>query len=404
MTLTLVAKSCGEGATEVQHTPLEDQRTASDYVIEAQITSPDGSPVRATLFSRLGGDPNDSGGFDGQPMENAGGTTYRAVIRNPAAVEGQPKDVYYFVVATSDADRSLGCLARAPETGLNSFAAFAAGDNSCRRDVFEPNDDTSNAAVLAEDTQGISLAGGQLEAYGLAICAGDRDVYAIDLEQNQGVSVLITFNSDVGNLHLRGFDTDGSTVILESTDMFLNESSILLPAATAGRYFVEVSGDEVGYRMQLSVRENVDPNCIDNQFEPNEFASTAPILPAGTYEGLQTCPGDKDFFGVEVPEGFTLTAQLRFSHADGDLDLFLRDRNERPVATSGSSTDNEEVVFTNPGSLGSGFTLEVRPVNGAVAPYSLVLTLEEEDINNCSPDFFENNDTPEAADQIPIEG
>ncbi len=406
MTLTLVAKNCGEGATQVQHTPMGDQRGAGDYAIEAQIVTPDGSPARATLFSRLGGDPNDSGGFDGTPMENTGGDTWRAIIRNPGAVAGQPKDIYYFVVAHSDSDRNLGCLARAPAQGLNSFAAFAAGDESCRSDAFEPNDSSGAAAVLTSDTQGVSLASGQLEAYGLAICEGDKDLFAVDLEPNQGASVLITYNSEVGNMHLRGFDKDGQTVLLESTDMFANESSILLPAATAGRYFIEVSGDPQGYRLYLSLREGVDPNCIDNQFEPNEFATSAPVLPPGTYDDLQICPGDKDYFGVTIPPSHTLTARILFRHADGDLDFFLRDRDERPVASSGSSSDNEQVVFHNDGmsGLGSSFTLEVRPVNGAAAPYVLEIELVEQEEGACQPDFFEPNNTADEADDVPIDG
>lgn len=400
MTITLVTRSCGEGATQVTHTPVADQRGSDDYVINADINSPNGGELQATLFWRLGGDPNDSGGFDGVTMTQSAGATWSATIPNPNTLPGKPRDIYYFIVAFSEADRASGCIARAPEQGLHSFASFAAGDNDCRQDAFEPNDDASSAAVLAEDTEGLTVSEGLLEAFGLALCEGDKDLFAIDLEANQGAAVLITYNSALGDMHLRGLGPDGQEVLIESSESVENESSILLPAATSGRYFFEVTGSPQGYRLAMSLRDNINPNCIDTELEPNEAPDNAPILPPGTYEGLQTCPGDKDFFVVRVPAGNNLNASIAFSHDDGDLDLLLRDQRGHVIASSTSVTDDESLNFFNSDGL-STYALEIRPINDAIASYTLTIDVDEGG-DMCQADRFEPNDTFEqaAADKL----
>lgn len=402
LTVTLIPKSGSEcpGETRIEHTPLQDQRAGGNYLVAATISAPKPLEV-ATLFWRMGGDPNDSGGFEGVKMKQEEGDLWTAAIPNPR-VSGDPEDIYYFVVAYTGAEEAENCVGRSPAKGLHSFAAFEVGDESCRKDRFEPNDTTGEATFLSEEAEGVTLADGQIEAYGLALCEDDTDVYALNLEERQGASVLITYSSEQGVMYLKGIGPDGETVITESSNSIRDESSMLLPAAEAGQYFVEVSGKPQGFRMYVSIRDDVDPDCVDNQLEPNEFPNSAPVLPEGTYEGLHTCPGDKDFFGVQVPRGFALHAELLFSHSAGDLDLVLIDREGQRVAQSGSSTDNEEILFNN-SSPGSSFILEVRNLNGAALPYDLILSLEESEAEPCDPDFFEPNDTADQAQGFPFE-
>ena len=411
LSVTLVRKACGEGATQIEHAPLAEQRVAANYRIEAQIESPGGG-ISATMFWRAGGDPNDSGGFEGTPMENTDAATWAAIIPNPEAAVGEPVDIYYFIVAFADRD-NLGCVARAPEVGLNSFAAFAAGDQSCRLDKFEPNDSFGGATLISEETVGVTLASGQIEAYGLAICDGDRDIYAFQLEQNQGVVALITYNGDRGQLHLTAYGPD-EQIITESSDAIGDESSLLLAAPADGLYYIEVSGDRNEYRGFLSLRDNVDPSCVDNSLEPNESAQSAIVLnPDGadqmdgwelTLDDLRICPGDKDFFGVNIPAGLTLTVTADFAHRQGDLDLALSDRDGSRVGGSFLSEDHEEFFYTNFNGPGS-HTLEVRAVGNDVNnPYTLTLRLEALEIEECDPDFFEPNDTPQQVQDAVVDG
>lgn len=390
ITVTLIAKNCVDGNTSVNHVPLSDQRGIEDYAIEAQVSDPS---AEVTLFWRLGGDPGDSGGFEGVAMVNGGGgSTFTAIVPNPR-VNGQPVDLYYFIVAYTSAERDTGCAARSPEKGLHSFAAFSAGDESCRTDAFEPNDDPQNAPVIDESVEGVIDFDGFYEVYGLALCQGDTDVFAVELEAGEGVSVLATYPGTEGTLHLRGIGPDGSTVITESDDAIQGESAMVLPAAQSGVFYVEVSGAPQGYQLFLGLRDDVDPECIDNTLEPNESDTGAPNLPAGTYDNLRICPGDRDYFGVIIPQGYALTARATFSHAQGDLDLALTDASRQTVARAFSSSDNEELVYFN-NTNSQSFVLNVRPFDDQTSvPYRLELIIEEAEVEPCNPDFFEPNNS-----------
>ena len=56
------------------------------------------------------------------------------------------------------------------------------------------------------------------------------------------------------------------------------------------------------------------------------------------------CPGDYDWWAVTVPPGGTLTVDVLFSQAEGDIDILLFDAPGSWVAESVSSTDNESVT------------------------------------------------------------
>jgi len=406
ITITLVPKPCADDAITVAHTPLGEQRGSGDYNVDVQLGNLGGAAaadIDATLFWRAGGDPDDSGGFEGVAMANVSGESWRGTIPNPSPPEGEPVDVYYFVVAAPKGSESqpVGCLSRSPDVGLHNFPAFADGDNSCRVDKFEPNDDIAGASVLTETAEGVSAVGGSdhWELYGLQICGSEVDLFAVDLEAGKGVAVLNIFDYEAGDLTMRGLAPDGTTVIIESSSFLVGETAFTLPAAETGTYYIEVSGAEAGYQLYMDFKDNVDPTCIDTTLEPNETAELAIVLPPNTYDDLRICPDDKDYFAVNVPVGFTVTVDITFAHSDGDLDLKITDGGSQ-VAGSFSETDNESTSYTNSAGGDRNFGIQVQdvtPGGGSNVPYSMVITLEEGQTVNCDPDFFEANDTFETA-------
>ncbi len=400
VTVTLIAKSCGDGATSIQHPGLSDQRNLEDYVIEADVDS-DGA-TEVTLFWRAGGDPSDQGGFEGLPMESAGGNKWRASIPNPL-VQDEPVDIYYFMAASTAAERVTGCVARAPEKGLYSFAAFAPGDDSCRTDDFEPNDSPLDADELDADSDGVIEFDGIFEVYGLSLCEGDTDVFAGRLVQGLAAYVITTYDSGIGPMHLRGIGPDGSTVVSESNEDIADESSLIVTADEDGLYYIEVTGAPQSYRMFVSIADAGNAECVNTTLEPNESTEGAPNLEAGFYDDLQICPEDKDFFALTVPVGFALTARATFSHELGDLDLILRNREGTRAAAAVSNDDNEELIFYNDGNQ-TTFTLEVAGIGDNLSvPYSLELILEEVEVEVCEPDFLEPNDSPVEAQAFTLE-
>lgn len=62
--------------------------------------------------------------------------------------------------------------------------------------------------------------------------------------------------------------------------------------------------------------------CTDQTFEPNETAGVGTALQApGSWDGLQICEGDEDWFEIAVPAGHIGTLGATFSNIQGDLDL-----------------------------------------------------------------------------------
>jgi len=84
-------------------------------------------------------------------------------------------------------------------------------------------------------------------------------------------------------------------------------------------------------------------DCADDLLEPNDAPGAAPRIPPDTYAGLVLCPGDEDHYAVFLREGETLDLAVRFTHAEGDIDVALFDPADAMVA-SGVSTDDDETI------------------------------------------------------------
>ncbi|MEZ6187300.1 MAG: PPC domain-containing protein [Planctomycetota bacterium] len=108
----------------------------------------------------------------------------------------------------------------------------------------------------------------------------------------------------------------------------------------------------------------------DQRFEPNQTRRTAVRMEPGDYKGL-FCDNE-DWYAVEVPADKRLEVTVKFTHAQGDLDLELQDKRGRLVAWSRGSKD-EEVASLR---LAEAQPVFVR-VHGAQAAYELHLGLAD---------------------------
>ena len=78
---------------------------------------------------------------------------------------------------------------------------------------------------------------------------------------------------------------------------------------------------------------------------------------------------DEDFFSFTTSGG-SVDVSLAFSHATGDLDLFLLDGSGQQLGSSTSVTDTESIVTT----LGAGtYYVRVIGYSGATGDYTLEL-------------------------------
>ncbi len=175
---------------------------------------------------------------------------------------------------------------------------------------------------------------------------------------------------------------------LTAADAIDFSEKITVPASTTpGDYFVIIEADANQQVVESNETNNtlaapitVDDVCMPDAMEPNDFLGTTVLAPAVTppgVTGLSLCPADVDWFAVSVGAGQTLSAAIRFAHADGDLDLKLYDVNSslaQPVASATSSDDDEELVRT--AAVATTYLIRVSGFGGASADYDLEIDLQ----------------------------
>jgi len=113
----------------------------------------------------------------------------------------------------------------------------------------------------------------------------------------------------------------------------------------------------------------------EESFEPNDAVAQAGLLTPGMTVSGGICDQNPDFYRVDHPGSWQL--DLTFSHAVGDLDVYVWDTAANQPATnpdgspigSESATDDESFTHSGPA------TILVYGYNGATAPYELRLTV-----------------------------
>ena len=80
--------------------------------------------------------------------------------------------------------------------------------------------------------------------------------------------------------------------------------------------------------------------CTD-QFDGNDSSSSAAQIGSASFAGLEVCAASEDWFRISV--NGPVTATVRFSHADGDLDVTLYDAALNQIDSSTSTSDTETV-------------------------------------------------------------
>lgn len=204
--------------------------------------------------------------------------------------------------------------------------------SSCRPDQYEPNGGADEATSITAGTlRDLSLCGPEDEDwFRISLRAGDR------LNVNVETDVLSSGGLDV---QLR----DGSGRILKSNPLLVDHT-----VPTAGDYFVRVVTSDTQARYTLHVLVVRGVPCEDDPYEPNNEPSEAAAVRTGNHTNFQACPGDPDWFVVDVPLGKRIVATLTHDPLKGDLDLFLFDTDGRTqLASSRTIEPVEEVSSRN---------------------------------------------------------
>jgi hypothetical protein len=99
------------------------------------------------------------------------------------------------------------------------------------------------------------------------------------------------------------------------------------------------------------VIDKTPPTCNDDSYEPNDaWATEATAVSSGSDFMATKCPGNKDYYKINLNSGQKITVTLKFNGQSANLDLYLWydqvDYNTwaNVAAASYSSTASEESV------------------------------------------------------------
>ncbi len=313
-------------------------------------------------------------------------------------------------VCSLETNRCVECLSDAQCTDGTCNESNRCIPNACQ-DMFEPNEEQSMATPLA-------AMGSVIEARGLYIC-GDEDWFSFSLPGGPAL-ITLTFSDAEGDIDMRLMNDAGEELY---SRLSTSDNELLgLPNATAGLYYLKVFGvgqtvntydlrvdlapmgmlceaasdcatgcdletaqcRPEGYCTSSDLCVAANPNsscdtmthecvsCTPDALEPNNsFMEAVPVDRAAGAQ-LNTC-GLGDYYAVEASAGKTLTVNLTFTHANGDVDVRLYDRDgTTQLASSVSATDNEELsqMITEAGT----YFVYVFGYGGANNTYTMTVT------------------------------
>lgn len=174
-------------------------------------------------------------------------------------------------------------------------------------DAAEPNDNAQQArqVPVGQPVQG-------------RLCPGNSDWFRVPLLPGQGLKAAVQTKVDLGSSDVTLDILDAAGAVLSKGAAAKEGKAARLAYAQGGDVLVRLVGGsdtEADYALQLEIL----PPCSerDDPFEDNDQALQANPLDSDMLskpiEGLQLCPGDDDWYAVDLKEGESLFVDLSAS-------------------------------------------------------------------------------------------
>ncbi len=269
---------------------------------------------------------------------------------------------------------------------------FDLSAGACRDDEFEQNDVMEDAATKHVPVSSL----------GLSLCfPGEEDWFHLaGVQPGHLLDIRSTFNPIDGDLDLQLLSMDGE-VLAEGTNRAMVET-IVYWAEWDTDYLLRawVAEDRKAPGMDYDVDVNVPPNPFCNtpdRAEGNDSFETAVPITTTLYEDFTLCDGESDFLKFAVQEGDLIDVWVDFTHAEGDVDLYLYLDDGTLLTESTSTTDDERIEWA---AWATGeYVLEVALAEdlGSFGGQAYGLELKGPTLVPCIADWYEPNDTPETA-------
>ncbi len=230
------------------------------------------------------------------------------------------------------ADRMEACL-----TSSRAQLGSTGGD-----DLYEENDSPSDAYDLSshERTWLSSISGPGIQK--------DQDFYKFTVPAGSPNLLLdLRFTHAEGNINMALYTSGGALLVAAESADDNEYIDYTLPDSDGGEYLIVLSGADNGntYNFRWDA-------VADDKYEENDIMAEAYDLSAREETWLNTIDGsgvqaDDDWYKITVPAGFTsLVVDLRFTHADGNLDMSLVDSSYGMLSSTSSMNDNEYLNYT----------------------------------------------------------
>jgi hypothetical protein len=246
----------------------------------------------------------------------------------------------------------------------------------CTVDAFESNDSCAAAVTVSPGT-----------FTGLYSCETDDDWYAVSVPPGAQLTVDLAFTNATADLDLQIRNSSCTTVLDGSYSVSDAESVTWTNTSNAAsivniRQYMFSNVPTSPYSMMVTVLGCVAPDA----YEDNDTCATATPWADGTVVGLSVDKLDKDHYSFCVADGATVTIDLLFITATGDVDGFLRDAASvecgsgnglDELAQGYTGSDNENIVWTNTTGADLDVVLEVNVWDGSLSDcntYDMVIS------------------------------
>ncbi|MFH1809446.1 MAG: PPC domain-containing protein [Pseudomonadota bacterium] len=251
---------------------------------------------------------------------------------------------------------------------------------ACVDDRLEQNDSPAGAYE-------VTLPSGSLRLDQLQICPDDDDYVALALAAGDGLTAQVLDTSPGAETLIELFAPDGSTRLRSSFAQPRGNGTVSVTATIEGTYYVRVLSRTTPTPYELVLTRTPGSPCVADGQEGaagNDVPGQAPVLAAGSYEGLTLCVGDVDHLALSLAAGEALRATVRGSSGlDPDLALLAADG--EVLDRSEAAGPDELLFYRTP--VARLVILRVRAFSGAPASYDLVLEVLPP--LQCTPDGFE---------------
>ncbi len=260
-------------------------------------------------------------------------------------------------------------------------------DSECVEDSLEGNDSPEKAT---------GITAGEFPA--LSICVGDVDYFRIEADASTIIKATASFENSEGDLDVFLLDDDGETV-LDAAETSSNSESVSYNVVQAGTYYIAIEGYLGATNSYNLTVEFGDMNleCVEDSFAPNQVESEAVITPPHTYDKLVACPNSDDWFELGLNGGEDLWIDIQDESHQLAVDVMGQSGFD-PLCDE--ETSNQGILLYCHIDEAGDYAVRVANSTQTTVLYTLDLQVENPP-GVCPIDRFEPNDAPGAAVEMP---